>query len=561
LCFAIEAQSTETWTVLVYMAGDNNLWQNAIQDINDMESATLPANLTLVVQSDLPTTSAYPGGQRRLIRQDSSPDITSPLIQSLGTINSGKAQTLNDFAAWGFNRYPSTRKALFIWGHGNSWFKDDTSKWICPDDDAQDVMHVWDGSLKSAFSGLAYLDILVFDACSMQSLEVLTEVKDAAWRVIGSEMDVPAAGFPYQDFMDWFNGDYNPEQICYGIVDAYIASYQPGGSQNPGGANLQVTCSAIRTSELDTFLGLFSNFAYQYRDRAEELLALRSGCWEMNHGFSDVDIYEYFRSVRDNTSDPQLAAQADIVINGWYQVRVLEANLNLPSLVGGAALWFPWHRQYYDGLWTYYHHLEFAQTRWLSLLNRAYGPDETAPYTPTTIACHPSLGSMLLRLKLEIDPDELIVEVSVETSDSTFVYNYPIAYGNSDVTFRVPLHASGIVRSRSIDRAGNYSGTASTSITFNEPPLRLEVHPNPMLATIGGQFRWFIPEGQAGQGLMSIYNIKGQKVLEHDLGYLSAGEGVALPFNWPGFWKLSRGIYLLRFQVGGRHSRAKLTIL
>jgi len=59
----------------------------------------------------------------------------------------------------------------------------------------------------------------------------------------------------------------------------------------------------------------------------------------------------------------------------------------------------------------------------------------------------------------------------------------------------------------------------------------------------------------------SIFNIKGQKVLEHDLGYLSAGEGVALPFNWPGFWKLSRGIYLLRFQVGGRHSRAKLTIL
>jgi hypothetical protein len=101
LCYALQAQSSETWTVLVYIAGDNNLWQNAVQDINDMESANLPEELTLVVQSDLPASSPYPGGQRRLIRQDSSPDITSPLIQSLGTINSGKAQTLNDFAPLG----------------------------------------------------------------------------------------------------------------------------------------------------------------------------------------------------------------------------------------------------------------------------------------------------------------------------------------------------------------------------------------------------------------------------------------------------------------------------
>jgi len=111
LSLNLSAQSSETWTVLVYIAGDNNLWQNAVQDINDMESANLPEELTLVVQSDLPASSPYPGGQRRLIRQDSSPDITSPLIQSLGTINSGKAQTLNDFARWGFNQYPSTRKA------------------------------------------------------------------------------------------------------------------------------------------------------------------------------------------------------------------------------------------------------------------------------------------------------------------------------------------------------------------------------------------------------------------------------------------------------------------
>lgn len=561
LSLNLSAQSSETWTVLVYIAGDNNLWQNAVQDINDMESANLPEELTLVVQSDLPASSPYPGGQRRLIRQDSSPDITSPLIQSLGTINSGKAQTLNDFARWGFNQYPSTRKALFIWGHGNSWFKEDSSKWICPDDDAQDVMHVWNGSLRYALSGLPYLDILLFDACSMQSLEVLSEVKDAAWRIIGSEELVPAAGFPYQDFLDWFNGVFNAEQICYGIVDAYIASYQPGGSQNPGGANLRVTCSAVRGNEMNTFLGVLQGFNLKYRERATELLSYREGCWEMNDGYNDVDIYEYLRAVRAKTSDPEMADDADTVINAWYLTRVLEANLNLPLSVGGAAIWFPWHRQYFDSLWTYYVELDFSVSRWISLLNLAYGPDETAPYTPQVLSAQQSLGSLLLRIKLNPDPDDLTLKVQIQTADSLQILDYPLDWGAEDVTLRIPVSGAGSVTVQSYDRSFNLSGPASASFQFKPLPLLLEVHPNPLLKNSGGILRWTIPTGVTGEGSLEIYNLRGQKVLQRSLGQLSPGEGAALPATWPEFMDLGRGLYLLRLKVGKITARAKLTIL
>ncbi|NMD12588.1 MAG: hypothetical protein GYA77_03470, partial [Candidatus Cloacimonetes bacterium] len=63
--------------MLIHMAGDNNLWQNVIQDVNDMESVDLPANLNLIVQTDLPASSPYPGGSRWKIRRDNSPQITS----------------------------------------------------------------------------------------------------------------------------------------------------------------------------------------------------------------------------------------------------------------------------------------------------------------------------------------------------------------------------------------------------------------------------------------------------------------------------------------------------
>ena len=562
LCFALQAQSTETWTVLVYMAGDNNLWQNAIQDINDMESANLPANLTLVVQSDLPASSTYPGGQRRLIRQDSSPDITSPLIQNLGSINSGNSQTLNDFARWGFARYPSTRKALFIWGHGNSWFKQDTSKWICPDDDAQSVMHVWDGSLRSAFSGLPYLDILLFDACSMQTLEVLSEVKDFAALIIGSEELVPSTGFPYQDFLDWFSGVYNAEQICYGIVDAYIASYQPGGSQNPFGANLQVTCSAVRGNLMDSFLERLKQFSLKYRDRAAELLSYREGCWEMNDGYNDVDIYEYLMKVKQQAvSDPELFADVESLINSWHLTRVLEANLNLPASVGGAAIWFPWHRQYFDALWSYYAQLEFSQSRWISVLNRAYGADETAPYKPQVLSAQQSLGSLLLRVKLNLDPDELTLKIQVNTADSLRIFYQALDWGTTDITLRLPVSGPGTVVVQSYDSSYNLSGPASASFQFTPLPLVLEVHPNPMMKNSGGMLKWLVPDGVSGQGSLAVYNLRGQKVLERSLGSLTPGEGTALPGIWPEFMSLGRGIYLIRLKVGGHTARAKITIL
>ncbi|HPH61918.1 MAG TPA: clostripain-related cysteine peptidase, partial [Candidatus Syntrophosphaera sp.] len=119
------------WTVLVYMAADNNLWQNAAADVNSMEAAALPANLDLIVQTDMPAGSDHPGGQRRKIRADALPYITSPLLEDLGPIDSGDPQTLQSFINWGFQQYPSQRKMLVIWGHGDNWFKADEGKWIC----------------------------------------------------------------------------------------------------------------------------------------------------------------------------------------------------------------------------------------------------------------------------------------------------------------------------------------------------------------------------------------------------------------------------------------------
>jgi len=75
--------NAESWTVLVYMAADNNLAEMGRLDINSMESVPQPEGLNLIVQADFPE-----GAKRFRIQQDNSEDISSPVLANLGIIDS-----------------------------------------------------------------------------------------------------------------------------------------------------------------------------------------------------------------------------------------------------------------------------------------------------------------------------------------------------------------------------------------------------------------------------------------------------------------------------------------
>lgn len=554
------ALAAESWTILVYMAADNNLWQSGMQSINLMESVDLPANLKLVVQSDLPADSPYPGGQRRLIRKDDSELITSPIIQNLGVVNSGDPNTLRDFARWGFGKYPSSRRALFIWGHGNSWYKDAAPRWICPDEGSGDLINVYNGELKQALSGLPALDLLLFDACSMQSLEVISEVRHAAARVIASEELVPARGFPYHQFLGDFDGSYTVDQISERIVDSYLEAYSPGGAFNPWSAELCVTCSAIETANWEALLGKFSEFVGRHKHHAHSLLVSRQGCWEMNDGDSDIDFRQFFTKVRNDASG-LLEFDAAELLALWDNATIKAGNLGLDADVGSAALWFPWHRQYFDALWQMYYQLDFAATLWLSLLNQAFGPDLVPPEQPALITYTQSLGSVIFKFRLPRDPDALSLIVRLEELEGKSEIAYPVAWGAEIVTLRIPVKKNSRLEILCRDPAQNESQNVAYNISIRPLPISLEVHPNPMVASSGSAIRWYLPADVVGQASLSIYDLKGRKLLEKNLGELNAGEGFILSKSWEGFENLSPGVYLLRIKIGDQPGRCKLTIL
>lgn len=106
------------WTILVYMAGDNNLDPFGNDDIREMKSVGSSDKLHLIVQRDTVGASA------RRLRLRKGTTVAGDSLVELGRVNSGDPAVLQDFLEWGLEAYPAKRTMAVLWNHGNGW--DDT---------------------------------------------------------------------------------------------------------------------------------------------------------------------------------------------------------------------------------------------------------------------------------------------------------------------------------------------------------------------------------------------------------------------------------------------------
>lgn len=104
-------------------------------------------------------------------------------------------------------------------------------------------------------------DFLLFDACMMGSAEVCYELKDVVNYQIVSVVDIPAAGFPYEDMMSClYAGDVaGYKQACQVYLDNY--RYLAQSSSNAWG-----TVSLIDSKELDALASLVKEQVVGHKD-------------------------------------------------------------------------------------------------------------------------------------------------------------------------------------------------------------------------------------------------------------------------------------------------------
>lgn len=112
------------WTVMVYIAADNNLDPQAIADVQEMEKVGSTDQVQITVLLD--RSAGWKTTRRAIIQRAPEDDVQSmnpnlPTCEDLGEADSGNADTLRDFILWSQRNCPSQRTALILWNHGGGW--------------------------------------------------------------------------------------------------------------------------------------------------------------------------------------------------------------------------------------------------------------------------------------------------------------------------------------------------------------------------------------------------------------------------------------------------------
>jgi len=234
----------KTWTVLVYMAADNeDLPLHAYWNLDDIETTVGAASTQdhdVIVHLDLED----PSGLRRLhlfhdpqaepatsaadFAEATPARIRSPIVDLREDERRPAAEELQDFVRWGIERYPAEHTAVVVWGHGQGWRPAGGSAGpvryeereggfvggIAFDHSQGEVLDI--PSLAAALEAAtddaadttrARLDLLLLDACLMQSVEVAAALTDTADFIGAYEPIAPYPGLPYRTLLPRLDED------------------------------------------------------------------------------------------------------------------------------------------------------------------------------------------------------------------------------------------------------------------------------------------------------------------------------------------------------------------
>ncbi len=375
-CSDKSEKNKKEWTVLIYMNGDNSLSNSINPDINQMEASQFNEDkMDIIVQADYNVYASDPKPCIYKIKNDNDLNtVTSPKIKHLNEIDSGDWSVVAKFINWGMKEYPAENYAVILWSHGNGWMpKKQRYSSFFPDSQTHNHISIVDGDYHNLFEAIHNkIDILVLDACNMQTMENLSELPEKVKFVVGSEDSVPEKGFPYDSvFHDWANLN-NPKDFAVSAVENYFASYQPGGSQNYQGLNFPVSVSAVNMEKFKEFRGKFMDFleSNQTKITTNSFLSARQNCIEFNDMMWDVDIVDFLHNLKNEVTDQNIKNQINELIEFSGELFISAKSYDYYSYyVGQATICFPKTKEDYDYLIERYGKLEIAEnTYWTQFL-------------------------------------------------------------------------------------------------------------------------------------------------------------------------------------------------
>jgi hypothetical protein len=418
-----KGNTKKTWTVLVYLAGDNDLDGAGVVDLGEMKRVGSNARVNMVAQFDRAGKNA--ATKRYFLRKGTT--LAKDVVASLGETNMGDPNVLQDFLAWGAKNYPAQRYMVVIWNHGAGWDDENIyrsvrrglkrnvaykksavgetvrgaagavpmarvramskrpfkralfsttiqqavqKRAIAFDDQAEDFLDNIElkrvlTAAKKTFGGK--IDVLGMDACLMNMVEVAYQVRNTAQVLVGSQEVEPADGWPYHTVLRELTRkpDVTPAEVANVIVARYLASYKP---------NEGVTQSALDLSASTRLEGaidkLSASLLKELPGEATQIAVMRARRAARDYETRDyVDLVHFCQLLRKYSASAAVQGACSGVEDAAARTFVLASGFKGASVTNsnGVSIYFP-----EETISPLYAKLDFAKNnKWNEFL-RAY---------------------------------------------------------------------------------------------------------------------------------------------------------------------------------------------
>lgn len=221
-------------TVLIYMAGNNNLSSYAASNLRDLKKGFVPSDDNLLVYYHTPSQSPV----LLQLKTDATGAVVQDTVYRFPARNSAATESLKSAMLVTQTMFPANEYGLFLWSHGTGWLPQGQYSKSFAEDSGMEM------EIVDLVKALPYkLSFVVFDACLMGCVEVAYQMRDSVDYVIASPAEILSNGFPYANIMRHL---YATPSDYVAVAQEYYNHYN-----SMTGQSRSATISVVKTSELE----------------------------------------------------------------------------------------------------------------------------------------------------------------------------------------------------------------------------------------------------------------------------------------------------------------------
>jgi hypothetical protein len=352
----------DTWTVLVYLDGDNNLDPDSVNDIAEMQMVGSTDKVKVLVLWDRYDEPAY------LYEVTGSDEKLKPVGVADFLVNGMKAwgqevsmadwHVLEAFVDYGKANYPADHFMLDLWDHGNAF------GYTCWDDHADlewktPARAISLAEVGKALEGFGNLDILTYDGCTIGMVEIAynltlipAEMDVKIGYLVASEEYIPNSGYAYDQVLGQMNSmkDTSAGAVARMLADEYAKCYSPKG-QAKGSSTVglsvidlsKIGAVAAPLKALTAVLqkGLSNDFA-GYKGLISAARGKANLGWSLNGWDKRVDMGTFLLTLSKLAQDQEVKTLAKTAFDALTAAVYVA---NTPALQSqsayGLGVWFP----------------------------------------------------------------------------------------------------------------------------------------------------------------------------------------------------------------------------